>query len=146
MFVLDPAFVATSHPLADLPLCAARLQDDAGYPWIVLIPRVSGARELEDLSAGDQTRLMAEILAAGRGVRAAGEALGRPVEKLNVGALGNVTPQLHIHVVGRRSDDPAWPDPVWGRGGGRAYGAAELARALAAASPALGLGPQAAAR
>ncbi|MDP2215266.1 HIT domain-containing protein [Phenylobacterium sp.] len=137
MFVLDPAFVATSHPLADLPLCAARLQDDAGYPWIVLIPRVSGARELEDLSAGDQTRLMAEILAAGRGVRAAGEALGRPVEKLNVGALGNVTPQLHIHVVGRRSDDPAWPGPVWGHGAPVAYGPEALSRAVLTARRAL---------
>ena len=68
-----------------------------------------------------------------------GEALGRPVEKLNVGALGNVTPQLHVHVVGRRADDPAWPDPVWGRGPAAAHEAEALARALSAARAALGL-------
>jgi diadenosine tetraphosphate (Ap4A) HIT family hydrolase len=61
------------------------------------------------------------------------------VEKLNVGQLGNVTPQLHVHVVGRRADDPAWPGPVWGAGGAAAYGAADLALAIGAARGALGL-------
>lgn len=133
MFTLDPAFVATSHPLADLPLCAARLQDDGRYSWIVLIPKRAGARELEDLSPDDHTQLLAEILAAGHAVRALGEALGQAVEKLNIGALGNVTPQLHIHVVGRRSDDPAWPSPVWGHSAGTPYGPDALVVALAAA-------------
>lgn len=133
MFTLDPAFIATSHPLADLPLCAARLQDDGRYSWIVLIPKRAAARELEDLSPDDHTQLLAEILAAGHAVRALGEALGQAVEKLNIGALGNVTPQLHIHVVGRRSDDPAWPGPVWGHSAGTPYGADALAVALATA-------------
>ena len=133
MFTLDPAFVATSHPLADLPLCAARLQDDGRYSWVVLIPKRAGARELEDLAPEDHTQLMAEILAAGHAVRAVGEALGRTVEKLNVGALGNVTPQLHVHVVGRRSDDAAWPGPVWGHSAGTPYGADALALGLEAA-------------
>lgn len=146
MFELDPAFAATSHEIGDLGLCAARLQDDARYPWIVLLPRHAGLRELEDLSPEALSILMQEVLAAGRAVRALGAASGRAVEKLNIGALGNVTPQLHIHVVGRRSDDPTWPDPVWGRSGARAYGAAELAAALAMVGPALGLQPQAAAR
>lgn len=146
MFELDPAFAATSHEIGDLGLCAARLQDDGRYPWIVLLPRRAGLRELEDLPSDALSDLMQEILAAGRAVRALGAASGRPVDKLNVGALGNVTPQLHIHVVGRRRDDPAWPDPVWGRGGARAYGPTELTTALAIAGPALGLQPQAAAR
>lgn len=133
MFALDPAFTATSHPLIELPLCAARLQDDARYGWVVLIPRLAAARELEELSQTDQGRLMAEILAAGRAVRAIGAALGRPVEKLNVGALGNVTPQLHVHVVGRRADDPAWPGPVWGHSAAQAYEPDILARATEAA-------------
>lgn len=137
VYVLSQAFVDTSAAVADLPLCAARLQLDARYAWIVLIPRVAAARELEDLSAADRARLMDEILAAGRAVRAVGEALGRPVEKLNVGALGNVTPQLHIHVVGRRSDDAAWPGPVWGQGTATAFEAADLERAVAAARAAL---------
>jgi diadenosine tetraphosphate (Ap4A) HIT family hydrolase len=133
MFVLSPAFEATSAFLADLPLCQARLQADARFAWIVLIPRVADAREIEDLSADDRARLMDEILQAGRAVRAIGEALGRPVEKLNVGALGNVTPQLHVHVVGRRADDPAWPGPVWGFGAAAAFGEDQRARASAAA-------------
>ncbi len=133
MFALDPAFVATSHPLLGLPLCEARLQDDARYGWIVLIPRLAAARELEDLSQADQGRLMAEILAAGRAVRAIGAALGRPVEKLNIGALGNVTPQLHVHVVGRRADDAAWPGPVWGHSPALAFEPTALARATEAA-------------
>jgi diadenosine tetraphosphate (Ap4A) HIT family hydrolase len=137
MFALDPAFVATSHPILELPLCQARLQDDARYGWVVLIPRVAAARELEDLSQADQGRLMAEILAAGRAVRAIGAALGRPVEKLNIGALGNVTPQLHVHVVGRRADDPAWPGPVWGHSAGLAYEPTALALATQAATGAL---------
>jgi diadenosine tetraphosphate (Ap4A) HIT family hydrolase len=133
MFVLNPAFEATSDFLADLALCQARLQADARFAWIVLIPRVADAREIEDLSADDRSRLMDEILLAGRAVRAMGEALGRPVEKLNIGALGNVTPQLHVHVVGRRADDPAWPGPVWGFGAAAAFGEDQRARASAAA-------------
>lgn len=133
MFALDPAFSATSHLLTDLDLCQARLQDDARYPWIVLIPRRAHMRELEDLSPQDRARLMDEVLAAGRAVRALGEASGRPVEKLNVAALGNVTPQLHVHVVGRRAGDPAWPDPVWGRGGVLTYAPEDLTAAVVVA-------------
>jgi len=135
----DPAFEAGSRPLGDLTLCAARLQDDARYPWVVLLPRRLGAHELEDLDAADRAQLVEEILLAGAAVRALGEALGRPVEKLNVAALGNVTPQLHAHVVGRRSDDPAWPGPVWGAGAAQPYDKASLARALMISASALGL-------
>src|SRR5258706_11405458 len=116
MFALDPAFEATSTALARLALCDARLQTDARWPWIVLIPRRAELLELEDLALDDRGRLLDEIVLAGAAVRAIGAALGRPVEKLNIGALGNVTRQLHVHVVGRRSDDAAWPGPVWGFG------------------------------
>jgi diadenosine tetraphosphate (Ap4A) HIT family hydrolase len=136
-FTLSPAFVSTSVALASLGLCEARLQADARWPWIVLIPHVLGAREIVDLSAEDRGRLMEEIVAAGAAVRAMGEALGRPVEKLNVGLLGNITPQLHAHVVGRRPDDPAWPGPVWGVGGALEYEAEVLERALKAARQSL---------
>jgi diadenosine tetraphosphate (Ap4A) HIT family hydrolase len=140
MFQLDPAFPATTEPLGELDLCHARLQADARFAWIVLVPRLAGARELEDLGADQRGQLMTEILAAGRAVRAVGEALGRPVAKLNVGQLGNLTPQLHIHVVGRRPDDAAWPGPVWGSGAAEAYAAAALAAAVAAARKSFGLG------
>ena len=138
MFVLDAAFQATSVFLADLSLCQARLQADARFAWVVLIPRVAAARELEDLSADDRARLMEEAVLAGAAVRAVGQALGRPVQKLNVGALGNVTPQLHLHVVGRRADDAAWPGPVWGFGAAEAYGEAALELAASAAQGVLG--------
>jgi diadenosine tetraphosphate (Ap4A) HIT family hydrolase len=139
MFALHPAFPPTSEALGDLALSHVRLQADARFPWLVLIPRVAAARELDDLPANDRAALMEEIVRAGDAVRAIGEALGRPVEKLNVGALGNVTPQLHVHVVGRRRDDAAWPGPVWGVRTAKAYSPDDLATALAAARTALGL-------
>lgn len=138
-FSLDPAFPPTSAPVGELPLCHVRLQTDARYPWLVLIPRVAGARELEDLMTPDQTRLMTEIVRAGRAVKAMGQALGLPVDKLNVGALGNVTPQLHVHVVGRSRTDPAWPGPVWGHSPAEAYEADVLAYAVETARKSLGL-------
>ena len=132
-FALDPAILATSEPLCELKLCAARLQTDARWPWIVLVPRKAGVRELEHLSAGDRHQLIEETVLAGDAVRAIAAALGRPIEKLNVGQLGNVTPQLHVHVVGRRPDDPAWPGPVWGVAEPIAYRPAALVSALQAA-------------
>jgi diadenosine tetraphosphate (Ap4A) HIT family hydrolase len=137
-FRIAPAFLETSAPLASLTLCEARLQRDARWPWIVLIPRRDGAREIADLSPDDRVLLMEEIVAAGEAVKAIGTALDWPVEKLNVGALGNITPQLHAHVVGRRADDPAWPGPVWGVGGTADYDAQSLKRAKAVAQALLG--------
>jgi diadenosine tetraphosphate (Ap4A) HIT family hydrolase len=137
-FTLDPAFTATSEPLAELKLCHARLQLDARWPWIVLIPRKVGARELEHLSLQNRHQLMEEIVLAGAAVKAVAAAVGRPVLKLNVGQLGNITPQLHVHVVGRRPDDPAWPGPVWGVGEAVPYSAEGLSRAIAAAQGPLG--------
>jgi len=137
MFELHPAFPATSLALGDLALCHVRLQADARFAWVVLIPRIAGAVELEDLSGNDRGALMQEVVLAGAAVRAVGEALGRPVAKLNVGQLGNVTPQLHVHVVGRRPDDAAWPRPVWGVGTAEAYAPDALERAIAAARRAL---------
>ena len=110
-FSVAPAFEAGSVAAADWPLCHVRLQDDARFPWLILIPRVEGAVELEDLSVEQRTMLMEETVRAGALVRRLDA-----VEKLNVGAIGNVTAQLHVHVVGRRRDDGLWPDPVWGRG------------------------------
>ena len=126
MFAPDPAFLAGSVPLCEWPLCHVRLQDDARFPWLILIPRGEGWVEIEDLSQADRARLTEEVVRAGSLVRQLGEALGFVVEKLNVGALGNITSQLHVHVVGRHPGDAAWPGPVWGVGG-----AVPLAPALA---------------
>ena len=136
-FAVSPAIARTSEPLVQLTLCEARLQADARWPWVVLIPRRPGAKEIEHLSAADRSILMEESMLAGAAVRAIGSALGRPVEKLNFGALGNVTPQLHMHVVGRRADDAAWPGPVWGVGEAVPYAPLALERALEAALTAL---------
>ena len=138
-FQLDPAFEATSVALGSLGLCEARLQNDARWPWIVLIPRAPNAREIEDLHPLNRPRLMDDVVLAGEAVRAVGRTLGLAVEKLNVGALGNVTPQLHVHVVGRRADDAAWPGPVWGQGEAVPLSPEQLAAAIAAARAALGV-------
>ena len=116
-FAVDPAFAAGSVFAADWPLCHVRLQDDARFPWLILIPRIAGVTELEHLSAADRAVLMEETVRAGALVRALAQTEGRPIDKLNVGAIGNVTAQLHVHVIGRRHDDSLWPDPVWGRPG-----------------------------
>ncbi|WP_332678430.1 HIT domain-containing protein [Brevundimonas sp.] len=129
-FKADPAFDAGSVVVCDWPLCEVRLQDDARFPWLILIPRRPGLHELEELTPSERAALMDEIVRAGDLVRALGEAAGRPVQKLNVGALGNVTAQLHAHVVGRRHDDGLWPDPVWGRGAALPYGANGLQAAV----------------
>src|SRR5690606_40373422 len=129
-FRADPAFDPGSVVVCDWPLCQVRLQDDARFPWLILIPRRDGMHELEDLSPVERAALMEEVVRAGGVVRRLGEAALRPVQKLNVAALGNVTAQLHVHVVGRRHDDGLWPDPVWGRGEPRPYGAQALQAAV----------------
>ncbi|MFI4966447.1 MAG: HIT domain-containing protein [Caulobacterales bacterium] len=139
MFEIDPAFIATSEAVGDLALSHVRLHDDARFPWMVLIPRRAAAQELEDLAAGERDVLMEEILRAGIAVRAVADALGRPAGKLNVGQLGNITAQLHLHVVARRPQDPAWPGPVWGFGAAERYAPGALAAALAVARASLGL-------
>ena len=124
-WIPDPAF-ATTHLVTELALCQVRLQDDARWPWLILLPRIPHAVELTDLGHKDHGRLMGEIVTVSMAVRRLGEFLERPVEKLNVAALGNVTPQLHVHVIGRRSDDPAWPRPVWGEGVAQPYRGPEV--------------------
>jgi diadenosine tetraphosphate (Ap4A) HIT family hydrolase len=109
-YALHPQLAADTHPLAALELCELRLMDDANYPWLVLVPRIPEARELLDLDAPQRHRLTDEIDLAARAVRA----VFRPF-KLNIAALGNLVPQLHVHVIARFEDDPAWPAPVWGR-------------------------------
>ena len=138
-FAVDPAFEAGSVAVGELPLCQVRLQADARWPWLILIPRLPDLREVEDLSAADRARLIEETVLAGQAVRALGAATGFTVEKLNIGALGNVTPQLHVHVVGRRAGDAAWPGPVWGIGVVEPYEQFGLDMALQAARKALGL-------
>ena len=115
-YELHPQLAADTHPLGTLGLCELRLMDDANYPWLVLVPRVAAARELIDLDAVQRHQLTDEIDLAARLLRDA----FRP-HKLNVAALGNLVPQLHLHVIAREENDPAWPAPVWGRVAARPY-------------------------
>ena len=115
-FRLHPRLAADSHALASLALCELRLMDDANYPWLVLVPRVAGIRELIDLEAGQRRQLADEVDLASRLLRQ----VFAP-DKLNVAALGNMVAQLHVHVIARFEQDPAWPAPVWGRVEARPY-------------------------
>jgi diadenosine tetraphosphate (Ap4A) HIT family hydrolase len=119
-FQLDPRLAADSVPLATLPLCEARLMDDARFAWLVLVPRRAGCVEITDLSAADQAQLWLEVNRAGAALRAS-----VPCDKLNLGALGNIVRQLHVHVVARVHGDAAWPGPVWGSGAATPYPAAD---------------------
>ncbi|WP_101924688.1 MULTISPECIES: HIT domain-containing protein [Luteimonas] len=115
-YALDPQLADDTHPVASLGLCDLRLMDDGNYPWLVLVPRIAEARELIDLDADQRRQLTDEIDLGARLVRD----VFRPY-KLNIAALGNLVPQLHVHVIGRNQDDPAWPAPVWGRVAARPY-------------------------
>lgn len=125
-FSLDPRLAADSVSVLDLGLSQLQLMNDARWPWLILVPRVAGCRELIDLTTAQQSELLAEIGAASRALRG----LFAP-DKLNVAALGNVVAQLHVHVIARQRDDPAWPAPVWGHGTAQAYAPAALAERLA---------------
>lgn len=136
-FVLDPRLAADTVFIADGPLSQLRLMDDARFPWLVLVPRVPGATEWIDLDGASQRLLLAEINQSGALLRLH----FTPIDKLNIAALGNIVRQLHVHVVGRREGDAAWPGPVWGAGVRRSYAgdapdiAARLARGLDALPP-----------
>jgi diadenosine tetraphosphate (Ap4A) HIT family hydrolase len=108
-FALDPRLAGDTHHLASLPLCELLLMDNALLPWLILVPRVS-VTELYQLSAEQRRRLDDETTAVAAFVAGA-----FAIDKLNVAAIGNVVAQLHVHVVGRRRDDYAWPGVVWGR-------------------------------
>lgn len=115
-FELDSRLAGDTVFVADWQLCRVLLMDDARFPWLVLVPRRAGVSELDDLGENDHTRLMHEIRHAMKTLRGVVEC-----NKLNVGALGNIVRQLHVHVVARREGDAAWPGPVWGHGPAHHY-------------------------
>lgn len=108
-FALHPRLAADTLPVLDLPLCSVRLMDDERYPWLILVPRRAGVAEVLDLSPTDQERLWQETRLCAAVLREQ-----EAPDRINLGALGNVVPQLHMHVVARREGDDAWPGPVWG--------------------------------
>ena len=132
-FALHPQLADDTAPVIELPLCEVRLMDDANHPWLVLVPRVADMVEIIDLDTAQRTQLTAEIAAASRALKA----LFKPL-KLNVAALGNLVPQLHVHVIARYTDDIAWPRPVWGMAAARPYSPEALIERINALRGALG--------
>ncbi len=131
-FSLHPQLAADTVPVGDLALSRVLLANDANYPWLILVPRRPGITELIDLNDNDRTQVNAEIDAAARALKAI-----TACDKLNVAALGNVVAQLHIHVIGRRRDDKAWPKPVWGAAAATTYDPATRDALIAALKRAL---------
>jgi diadenosine tetraphosphate (Ap4A) HIT family hydrolase len=123
LFQLHPRLAADCRVLGDLPVCRLLLMNDARFPWVILVPRLSGLRELHDLPREVRPAVLDEIEAVSRALAGLCD-----IDKFNVGALGNLVPQLHVHVVGRRAGDAAWPGPVWGAGTAVPYDTAEEAR------------------
>jgi diadenosine tetraphosphate (Ap4A) HIT family hydrolase len=103
-------------PVGDLGLARVLLANDANYPWLILVPRRPGLVELIDMDDAAQVLLLGEVAAAARALKSITEC-----EKLNIAALGNQVAQLHVHVIGRRHSDAAWPKPVWGAAPPAAY-------------------------
>lgn len=106
---LHPQLARDTVAIGDLPLSRLLAINDANYPWLLLVPRRGGVSEIIDLDEVEQAQLWTEIARAGRALKAL-----TTCDKLNVAALGNIVPQLHVHVIARRQGDAAWPKPVWG--------------------------------
>tara|TARA_R110000868_G_scaffold218576_2_gene469247 strand:+ start:167695 stop:168096 length:402 start_codon:yes stop_codon:yes gene_type:complete len=117
MFVLHERLSADTYKVCDLELCQVLLMNDTTYPWLILVPRQNDIVEITDLSTEDQALLMVEISKVSEVLQ---EITG--ADKMNVAALGNMVPQLHVHVIARFKNDTAWPAPVWGKTTPIAYG------------------------
>lgn len=121
-FELHPGLAADTIELGSFPLSRLLLMNDSRYPWCVLVPQRENVREIHELAESDRLQLLHEITRLSEQMQASFEA-----HKMNVAALGNQVPQLHIHVIARQTSDPAWPGPVWGIGNAVAYDAASAA-------------------
>jgi diadenosine tetraphosphate (Ap4A) HIT family hydrolase len=124
-FTLHPQLALDTVTITDWPLCRVLRMNDTTYPWLILVPRRADCREITDLPHAERHRLMDEISQAS-------DALQRDCNptKINVAALGNMVPQLHIHVIARFAGDPAWPKPVWGLQPPQPFEQAEMEREM----------------
>lgn len=133
MFELHPRLAADTLTVGRLPLCRLQLMNDARYPWLILVPERAGLREIHQLPPAERAQLIEEISACSQALEAVSRA-----DKINVGALGNLVPQLHVHVIARRAGDAAWPGPVWGQGVAEPWDEAARSALLAALRERLG--------
>jgi diadenosine tetraphosphate (Ap4A) HIT family hydrolase len=129
---LHPQLEADTFPVGELALSRLLLAGDANYPWLILVPRCGDVSEIIDLDEPRQAELIREIALVCRALKAV-----VPCDKLNVAALGNAVPQLHVHIIARRHGDPAWPKPIWGVVPEREYDPAVRARLITALRDAL---------
>ena len=137
MYALHPQLADETVPVCDLDLCRVLLSKDANYPWLVLSPRRDGLRDLHDLNDADGVAALAEIRRCSQALVDLFQPDKMP-DKINVAALGNQVPQLHIHVIARFATDPAWPGPVWGKVPAVPYEAAARDALIARLREALG--------
>ncbi len=131
-FTLHETLARDTAPVTRLALCRVLLMKDRRFPWLILVPERESVREIHELRPADRAVLVEEIALASEALAR----LFRP-DKVNVGALGNVVPQLHVHVVARFASDPAWPGPVWGSGAAVPYPEGELDSVLERVAAAL---------
>lgn len=132
VFALHSKLAADTVSLGSSTLCELRLMNDATWPWLLLVPRRPEAREIYQLDEADQIQLLRESSALGQGLMEVFRG-----DKLNVAALGNMVPQLHLHHIVRFEGDPAWPGPVWGKQPPVPYDDAGLAERLEQLAPVL---------
>ena len=125
-FHLDPRLAADTFPLGDLTFCRVLLMNDSRFPWLILVPRRDGLSEIHDLAPPERATLIEEAATAGDRLKTFVAA-----KKINIAALGNMVPQLHVHVVARFAGDAAWPGPVWGAGRAAPYAPDSAARLVA---------------
>jgi diadenosine tetraphosphate (Ap4A) HIT family hydrolase len=115
-WTLHPGLARDTIMLGDMPLSQVLLVNDANWPWLLLVPRRLGVRDIIDLDEVEQAQLTTEMSRAARALKAV-----TVCDKLNIAALGNVVPQLHVHVIARREGDAGWPKPIWGAAPAIAY-------------------------
>ena len=108
MFKINNKFLKSSHHIADLKLCSVRLNDNSKFPWLILIPKRKNVTDISDLNSKDQILLMKEIVFVSRLMKKLFK-----TSKLNVEKIGNIVPQLHIHIISRKKTDSSWPLSVW---------------------------------
>lgn len=116
MFELNPRLAADTLEICDLGQCQLRLMNDARFVWCILVPKITGAFEWHDLPEMAANAVFSETMQVSRALKSL-----ENIDKINIGAIGNVVSQLHIHVIGRQVNDAVWPAPVWGNGTPLAY-------------------------
>ena len=124
-FVLHPQLEKDSELVTELPLCSLRLINDANYPWLILVPKVADISDVIDLSYTQQQTLWQESAIVSRALKH----LFTP-DKLNIAALGNMVPQLHLHHIVRYQHDVSWPKPIWGQVPPKAYSDEQLTKQI----------------